>query len=223
MTANVAPQKIRYRVQGMDCASCARKIETALTRVSGVSDIAINTTTEILRLRAAEAKTGEQVEKVVRDLGYGITVLGEGTRPDHGADTAPWWQSPKGRLTILSGLGLAAAWLLALVLPGYEAWLYAAAMLIGLVPIARRAVAAAIAGAPFTIETLMTIAAVGAAIIGATEEASMVVFLFLVGELLEGVAAGRARASIRSLTGLVPKTAFIDRSGTPWRRFLPKA
>jgi Zn2+/Cd2+-exporting ATPase len=214
MTANVAPQKIRYRVQGMDCASCARKIETALTRVSGVSDIAINTTTEILRLRAAEAKTGEQVEKVVRDLGYGITVLGEGTRPDHGADTAPWWQSPKGRLTILSGLGLAAAWLLALVLPGYEAWLYAAAMLIGLVPIARRAVAAAIAGAPFTIETLMTIAAVGAAIIGATEEASMVVFLFLVGELLEGVAAGRARASIRSLTGLVPKTAFIDRSGT---------
>jgi Zn2+/Cd2+-exporting ATPase len=214
MTANVAPQKIRYRVQSMDCASCARKIETALTRVSGVSDIAINTTTEILRLRAAEAKTGEQVEKVVRDLGYGITVLGEGTRPDHGADTAPWWQSPKGRLTILSGLGLAAAWLLALVLPGYEAWLYAAAMLIGLVPIARRAVAAAIAGAPFTIETLMTIAAVGAAIIGATEEASMVVFLFLVGELLEGVAAGRARASIRSLTGLVPKTAFIDRSGT---------
>jgi Cd2+/Zn2+-exporting ATPase len=214
MTANVAPQKIRYRVQSMDCASCARKIETALTRVSGVSDIAINTTTEILRLRAAEAKTGEQVEKVVRDLGYGITVLGEGTRPDHGADTAPWWQSPKGRLTILSGLGLAAAWLLALVLPGYEAWLYAAAMLIGLVPIARRAVAAAIAGAPFTIETLMTIAAVGAVIIGATEEASMVVFLFLVGELLEGVAAGRARASIRSLTGLVPKTAFIDRSGT---------
>jgi len=214
MTTNVAAEKIRYRVEGMDCASCARKIETALTRVPGVSDIAINTTTEILRLRAAERETGEQVEKVVRDLGYGISVLGEGTQPHHGADTAPWWQSPKGRLTILSGLGLAAAWVLALVLPGYEAWLYAAAMLIGLVPIARRAVPAALAGAPFTIETLMTIAAVGAAIIGATEEASMVVFLFLVGELLEGVAAGRARASIRSLTSLVPKTAFVERDGT---------
>jgi Cd2+/Zn2+-exporting ATPase len=214
MTTNVGAEKIRYRVEGMDCASCARKIETALTRVLGVSDIAINTTTEILRLRAAERETGEQVEKVVRDLGYGISVLGEGTQPHHGADTAPWWQSPKGRLTILSGLGLAAAWVLALVLPGYEAWLYAAAMLIGLVPIARRAVAAAMAGAPFTIEMLMTIAAVGAAIIGATEEASMVVFLFLVGELLEGVAAGRARASIRSLSNLVPKTAFIERNGT---------
>ena len=39
----------------------------------------------------------------------------------------------------------------------------------------------------------------------------MVVFLFLVGELLEGVAAGRARASIRGLTKLVPKTALLER------------
>jgi Cd2+/Zn2+-exporting ATPase len=41
----------------------------------------------------------------------------------------------------------------------------------------------------------------------------MVVFLFLVGELLEGVAASRARASIRSLTELVPKTARVERNG----------
>ena len=216
------PQKIRYRVEGMDCASCARKIETALTRVPGVSDIAISTTTETLRLRAAEPRTGEQVEKVVRDLGYGISVLGEGTQPHHGADTAPWWQSPKGRLTILSGLGLAAAWLLALVLPGYEAWLYAAAMLIGLVPIARRAVAAAMAGAPFTIETLMTIAAVGAVIIGATEEAAMVVFLFLVGELLEGRRRRHGPRQHPVLTNLVPKTACSNATA-PWRRSPPRA
>ena len=69
---------------------------------------------------------------------------------------------------------------------------------VGLAPIAWRALAAARLGSPFTIEMLMTIAAVGATIIGATEEAAAVVFLFLIGELLEGVAAGRARASIRS-------------------------
>jgi Cd2+/Zn2+-exporting ATPase len=215
MTANVAPQKIRYRVQGMDCASCARKIETALTRVPGVSDISISTTTETLRLRAAGEGTGEQVEKVVSDLGYGISPVTEeaGHHHDHGAEDGPWWRSAKGRLTLFCGIALAAAWGLAALLPGYEAWLYAAAMAVGLVPIARRAMSAALAGAPFTIETLMSIAAIGAAIIGATEEAAMVVFLFLVGEMLEGVAAGRARASIRSLTGLVPKSALIERDG----------
>ena len=71
--------RLRYRVEGMDCGSCARKIETALTRVPGVSDIAISTTTETLRLRADGSGTGEQVEKVVRDLGYGITPVSEET------------------------------------------------------------------------------------------------------------------------------------------------
>ncbi len=88
---------------------------------------------------------------------------------------------------------------------GIALWAFIAAMLVGLVPIARRAFMAARAGTPFSIEMLMTIAAVGAVIINAGEEAATVVFLFLVGELLEGVAAGRARASIQGLTALVPE------------------
>ncbi|BBE71786.1 lead, cadmium, zinc and mercury-transporting ATPase [Pleomorphomonas sp. SM30] len=59
----------------------------------------------------------------------------------------------------------------------------------------------------------MTIAAVGAVVIGAAEEAAAVVFLFLVGEVLEGVAAARARASIRGLAALVPATARLERDG----------
>ncbi|MFX6778540.1 heavy metal translocating P-type ATPase, partial [Acinetobacter baumannii] len=55
--------------------------------------------------------------------------------------------------------------------------------------------------------------AVGAVIIGATEEAATVVFLFLIGELLEGVAASRARASIQDLTKLVSKTARLEEDG----------
>ncbi|WP_424135525.1 heavy metal translocating P-type ATPase [Roseomonas chloroacetimidivorans] len=86
-------------------------------------------------------------------------------------------------------------------------------MLVGLVPIARRAFVAARFGTPFSIEMLMVIAALGATIIGATEEAAMVVLLFLVGELLEGVAATRARASIQALTTLLPATALLERDG----------
>ncbi len=97
--------------------------------------------------------------------------------------------------------------------PAIETYAFVIAMFVGLVPIARRAIMAALAGTPFSIEMLMTIAAVGAVIINATEEAAAVVFLFLVGELLEGVAAGKARDSIRSLSALVPKTALLEEEG----------
>ena len=56
---------------------------------------------------------------------------------------------------------------------------------------------------------LMSVAALGALIIGEAEEAAAVVFLFSVGELLESVAADRARAGIRTLASLVPKTALL--------------
>jgi Cd2+/Zn2+-exporting ATPase len=76
------------------------------------------------------------------------------------------------------------------------------------VPFGRRAIALARAGTPFSIETLMVTAALGAAVIGAAEEAALVVLLFAVGELLEGIAAGRARAGIRALVALMPRTAL---------------
>lgn len=79
--------------------------------------------------------------------------------------------------------------------------------MIGLIPIIRRAVAGATMGTPFSIETLMSIAAIGALVIGEAPEAAIVVFLFATGELLEGVAAGRARAGIEALMDLVPRTA----------------
>ncbi len=53
-------------------------------------------------------------------------------------------------------------------------WAYGAAALAGLVPIAHRAAIGAVLGAPFGIETLMTLAALGAVLIGAAEEAAVV-------------------------------------------------
>ncbi|TBB24509.1 cadmium-translocating P-type ATPase [Rhizobium ruizarguesonis] len=132
---------------------------------------------------------------------------------DHAPMAGPWWQSRKGRLTILSGAALVAAYTVGHLVPAIASYAFIVAMLIGLVPIARRAVMAALSGTPFSIEMLMTIAAVGAVIINAGEEAATVVFLFLVGELLEGVAAGKARESIQSLTALVPKSALLEDNG----------
>ena len=125
-----------------------------------------------------------------------------------------WHQTAKGRLVILTGTLLAIAWMVALLTSsqvGY--WAFVAACLIGVAPVAKRAFDALRMGQPFTIEGLMTIAAGGALLIGAAEEAALVVFLFAVGEVLEGVAAGKARQGIRALADLVPKTALLEEAG----------
>ena len=125
-----------------------------------------------------------------------------------------WFNTGKGRLVIGTALLLAAAWAVKLLASEEIAnWAFIAACVIGVAPVARRAFAALQAGMPFTIEMLMTIAAVGALFIGAAEEAALVVFLFAVGEVLEGIAANKARSSIRALADLVPKSALLEVDG----------
>jgi Cd2+/Zn2+-exporting ATPase len=125
-----------------------------------------------------------------------------------------WYMSTKGRLVLLTGVLLVSAWIVEFFLSAEIGnWAFVLACLIGVAPIARRAWAALRQGQPFTIEGLMTIAAVGALAIGAAEEAALVVFLFAVGEVLEGVATGKARDGIRALAALVPKTALLEIGG----------
>nr|CAD6630059.1 heavy metal translocating P-type ATPase [Rhizobium sp. Khangiran2] len=235
---------VRFRIGGMDCASCASKIETAVRRLPGVEDVGVSATSGTMTIRHSAGADLRAVEKQVKGLGYSISpirnnsvsvqtgadashVPSDHDHPgasadvgveglhghDHGPSEGPWWRSRKGRLTIMAGAALVIAYVVGLLVPEIETYAFLVAMFVGLVPIARRAIMAALAGTPFSIEMLMTIAAVGALFIDATEEAAAVVFLFLVGELLEGVAAGKARDSIKSLTALVPKTALLEEAG----------
>ncbi|KXG87767.1 heavy metal translocating P-type ATPase [Agrobacterium bohemicum] len=246
----------RFRVEGMDCASCASKIDTAVRRMPGVEDVSVSVTAGTMTVSHDEKSDLIAIGKKVTSLGYEAAQLSAGVsgKPEashhqgscctddhehhhdhghghtsqdvgaavvveglHGHDHAPnsgaWWKSKKGKTTILAGVALVVAYGVGHLFPAIQIYAFALAMLVGLVPIARRAIMAAFAGTPFSIEMLMTIAALGALVINATEEAAAVVFLFLVGELLEGVAAGKARDSIKSLAALVPKTALLEDAG----------
>ncbi|WP_426231025.1 heavy metal translocating P-type ATPase [Pararhizobium sp. DWP3-4] len=260
----------RYRVEGMDCASCAAKIDTAVRRMPGVTDVSVSVTAGTMTVKHDEVSDLTAIAKKVTGLGYSVSQIAgkaalvakpkqaccghdhgdhshdghdhakhgehddhadhdhsghDHAKPatkdaveglhghDHGPTNGPWWASKKGRLTILSGAALVIAYAVGHLMPSIASYAFIVAMLIGLIPIARRAIMAAMAGTPFSIEMLMTIAAIGAVIINAGEEAAAVVFLFLVGELLEGVAAGKARQSIQSLAALVPKEALLEENG----------
>ncbi len=208
-----AATRTRYRVEGMDCAACAAKIDTAVRRVAGVTDVAVSVSAATMTVHHTDGDSLAAVERQVTGLGYGLSALANpsaaamepGEAPAPAATAVPWWRGRKVTLVFASAAALVVAFVVGQAMPAIAPWAFTAAMLVGLLPIARRALLAARAGTPFSIETLMTIAALGAVVIGAAEEAAIVVLLFLVGEMLEGVAAGRARASIRALADLVPQ------------------
>ena len=162
--------------------------------------------------RSEKPPIKESVAAEQADTGHGAPGHVQGTVP---ADRDKrWYQTGKGRLVIGTAGLLAAAWAVKLLAsPDIAHWAFVGACLIGVAPVARRAFAALLSGIPFTIEMLMSIAAIGALFIGAAEEAALVVFLFAVGEVLEGVAAERARAGIRALGALVPRTALVEMNG----------
>ena len=216
----------RFRVSGMDCAACVTKIEKAVRRISGVSDVKVGMQSQTLTVNLDDSERVGDVADAVKKLGYGITQdvpkttsekherHGDDDGHDHSDHGEPiegsWWRSQRGLFVILTGFMIGLAYLAQLALPSTSYWVFLLAAGVGTFPVARRALAALMSGSLFTIEMLMTIAVVGAVIISATEEAALVVFLFAVGELLEGIAAGRARSGIKALAQIAPKTAMVE-------------
>ena len=65
----------------------------------------------------------------------------------------------------------------------------------------------------FEIDTLMLVAAAGAAALGSWAEGALLLFLFSLGHALEHYAVGRAKRAIEALAELAPDTATVVRDG----------
>ncbi|WP_022802544.1 heavy metal translocating P-type ATPase [Deinococcus ficus] len=211
-TTPIRLTELDYFVEGMDCPTCVRKIEGALERTPGATNAKTNLTRQTLTLTLDETQTPRAaLEKTLRSLGHEPRQLNGETGQTH--TPRAWHATKQGRLVLTTGALLTLAFLFGLVEPGLAVWGYAAATVLGTWPLAKKGVAAARAGDPFSINTLVTLAAIGALVIGEAAEAAVVVFFFAVGELLEGIAVGRARSGIQALAALAPKTAFVLKKG----------
>ncbi|GAA5338790.1 cation-translocating P-type ATPase [Thermus antranikianii] len=186
----------------MDCADCARKVEDALNRVPGVvkAEVSFQSGKAYLQLEVPQAE--EEAARALSALGYRLRPEGK----EKGGLPGPW------RWALVSGGLLLAAFLASLFLPGLAPWGYRLAALVGVFPLARRAVAA-FRQNPFSMQTLVTLATLGAMLIGAEAEAALVVFLFLVGEVLEAYSVAQARRSLYALSELLPRRAYRLKEG----------
>ncbi|MDK9606883.1 Zn(II)/Cd(II)/Pb(II) translocating P-type ATPase ZntA [Lelliottia wanjuensis] len=191
-------------VNGMDCAACARKVENAVKQVAGVNQVQVLFATEKL-LVSADADVSKQVEAAVTKAGYSLR-----SEQEPAEKTSPLRENlPLITLIIMMAL----SWALEQVNHPFGNLAFIATTLVGLFPIARQALRLIKTGSWFAIETLMSVAAIGALFIGATAEAAMVLLLFLIGERLEGWAASRARKGVSALMALKPETATVVVNG----------
>nr|WP_198423701.1 cation-translocating P-type ATPase [Microlunatus antarcticus] len=120
----------------------------------------------------------------------------------------PVWQVREIQLAAVSGVLLLAAVLVPASLA--ETLLFWAAAVVGgatFVPGALRGLVKGRLG----VGLLMTIAAVGALILGEVAEAATLAFLFSIAEALEDYAITRTRNGLKALLGLAPKTATVLR------------
>jgi Zn2+/Cd2+-exporting ATPase len=225
--------ELNYAIAGMDCADCARKIEGVVHKTPGASNPKINFTAEKLSLNLDESITPRaELERRITAIGYKPTLKAnlepEGhdehghaessshdhAGHDHAAEAAEleekrWWQTRSGRLVVISAIVFLIAFAISFVNHDLARYAYIIATLVNLYPVATRAWAGVQYGNPLGINTLATIAALGALGIGEFAEAALVLVLFNIGELMESIAAGQARSGIKALTKLTPKTAFV--------------
>ncbi len=191
------------RVTGMDCAGCAVAIEAALTRLDGVRQVQVDVMRGTVRVAGDKGVGKTDLTRAIRGAGYGVQA------------TEVESNTPTGRTVaaVLSGVSLAIGLVLGwLDSPVPSTPFHAISLLVGgwyVVPRGIRSVRAK----TLDINFLMTIAAIGAAIIGEWAEAASAMFLFAVAQLLEGFAMGRARRAIGALMKLAPREAVVVRDG----------
>lgn len=209
-------------VGGMDCASCAATIERALSHLDGVREVHVDVVGARARVRYAEgALTRRDLVTAIERVGYSVETTGEETVPpgsspaSSNVTTASLWHR-RGRLTMTIAAGVSLGVGLALT------WADAPREL----PLALLAIAT-IAGGWFVIPRglraardraldmnfLMSVAAIGAWLIGEPEEAAATLFLFAVAELLESHSMDRVRNAVKALMQLAPASATIVRDG----------
>ena len=144
---------VKFDVTGMDCSSCVSKIETAVGKIAGASDVKVGLQSQTLTVQLDDAEKATEVRTAVSDLGYGILQKSdqnvphsEGDRGDHSGHAQPiegaWWQSSKGRVAIATGAVIVAGYIEQRLLPYGSFLIFLAASVVGTIPVAWRAFAA---------------------------------------------------------------------------------
>ena len=215
---------IVWQVDGVTHQRRARTITERLRAIEGVLEAEANAN-GLVRVEFDRAQTADaRIEAALREVGAPPAaqpdadakddhVHAAGEKHDHGHGHGGLL-GPNTELifALLCGAALAIGYGIEKFVPGLSAWLpfafFIAAYGLGGFFTLREAIDN-LKLKRFEIDTLMLVAAAGAAALGAWAEGALLLFLFSLGHALEHYAMGRAKRAIEALAELAPRTATI--------------
>ncbi|MDR5710065.1 MAG: cation-translocating P-type ATPase [Armatimonadota bacterium] len=204
-------QTLHLRVEGMDCAECARTVEQVLTRLPGVQQVEVFVAAEKVVVRFDPSRLNEAaIRRAVEGAGYACAMR-EG-EPREGVSLPS--------LGMFGALvGLVVAIVIGELLGVFQAlergvpWpLWTLGTLAAGFP-AFRAVARATLHRRITAHTLMTAGVLAAAAVGEWATSFVLALFMRIGEAVERLTVEQARATLRALLRLRPQMSRVVRAG----------
>ncbi|WP_284646004.1 heavy metal translocating P-type ATPase [Paenibacillus silviterrae] len=197
-----------YRVQGFTCTNCAGIFEKNVKSLPGVRDAQANF--GAAKITVYGSTTVEELEKAGAFENLRITPEKQRVIEKN----EPFWKTNWN--VLVSALLLAAGYILGELYDEgstVSSLVYAASIVTGGYELFQKGIKN-LFRLQFDMNTLMTVAIIGAAAIGEWGEGATVVILFAISEVLERYSMEKARQSIRSLMDIAPKEALIRRGST---------
>lgn len=193
-----------YRINGMDCSSCAKSLEKHMKSIAAVQEVSVNFSTGKMQI-VQEGLSDEAIVSEVAKAGYAASPLTKGK-----TQKAVQKDGVGTTLAVTSGILLALGFLGSFTsAPAFILTVcYALSMIVGGYWPARSAFYAIKSGS-LDMNVLMSVAAIGAALIGEWLEGATVVWLFAIGNWLQTNSIEKTRDSIRTLMDLAPAEAWV--------------
>ena len=204
----MSEKKQVYRVEGLSCTNCAAKFEKNVSQIPKVTDAKVN---------FGAGKISIEGEATIAEIEAAGAFENLKVQSEHDTEPRIETKEPfvKRNWNLLVSLFLIILALGSQVVNGEDALLteglFILAIIIGGFSLFKEGFSDLLK-LNFSMESLMTIAIIGAAIIGERTEGSIVVILFAISEALERFSMDKARQSIRSLMDIAPKEALIRRN-----------
>ena len=203
---------VRYRIDKMDCPTEEALIRNKLERMPGVVRLDFNL---IDRELTVYHRLGDPSAIVLALERIDMAPLLVDARAH--ADAPPPALGPRQKILLaVGGLASVGAEAVAWVTGQEASWPVIALALVSILsaglPTLRKGWIA-VRNLTLNIYFLMSLAVIGAVVIGQWPEAAVVIFLFAVAEAIEALSLERARSAIKSLTALAPETAEVQIGG----------